>query len=572
MDGGVQENRQVDARRTTGRYDVGWTDYSQCLRRTEDDDDDLSLIMAWLPFLKKTSLIGYSISLITLTISFIILAALTKLRCPRNMLHLHLFASFILRAAVVLLRSSVLSSSMLTPSPTQTTTANLNPVNDTWWCRLVISIWQYFITANYSWILMEGLYLHNLIFRALFTDSSAITLYIVLGWGLPLVLVGSWACVRAAIDDSHCWMLHKKSWIFLVLIRIPVAFSVFLNFFFFINIVRVLTLKLRSSVSDENMKYRKLAKSTLVLVPLFGVHYCLLWGLSTFKHPTVELAWLIMDQVFASFQGFFVALLYCLMNGEVRQELKKMYHSRFGGGEHTLFTGQSTMVSHTRVYTSWWAKIRARILLCCRPTRTSIHSIHSMTDRKDRQSPSPKMPQRSADVTCGKCGNSCEANCGSDCRRCGEVAILVCATAPSYSQQRRSQKSGLEEELIELQDRNHVETAHTLAAVPPTCDDTRNSSCDDTRNSSCDETWHSACDGTRNSTCDVTWNPTRDGTRESACDGGQHGFQEELMSLLPLIDDVNDPSTDDFSLSHPSKPYQNLAEVDQDNLPSPGEA
>ncbi|KAA0185212.1 hypothetical protein HAZT_HAZT006349 [Hyalella azteca] len=104
MDGGVQENRQVDARRTTGRYD------------------------AWLPFLKKTSLIGYSISLITLTISFIILAALTKLRCPRNMLHLHLFASFILRAAVVLLRSSVLSSSMLTPSPTQTTTANLNPV------------------------------------------------------------------------------------------------------------------------------------------------------------------------------------------------------------------------------------------------------------------------------------------------------------------------------------------------------------------------------------------------------------------------------------------------------------
>lgn len=55
--------------------------------------------------------------------------------------------------------------------------------NDTWWCRLLIAIWQYFITANYSWILMEGLYLHNLIFRALFTDSSAITLYVLLGWG-----------------------------------------------------------------------------------------------------------------------------------------------------------------------------------------------------------------------------------------------------------------------------------------------------------------------------------------------------------------------------------------------------
>ena len=31
---------------------------------------------------------------------------------------------------------------------------------------------------------MEGLYLHNLIFLALFTDSSAITIYIILGWGM----------------------------------------------------------------------------------------------------------------------------------------------------------------------------------------------------------------------------------------------------------------------------------------------------------------------------------------------------------------------------------------------------
>lgn len=30
---------------------------------------------------------------------------------------------------------------------------------------------------------MEGLYLHNLIFLALFSDSSAITLYVILGWG-----------------------------------------------------------------------------------------------------------------------------------------------------------------------------------------------------------------------------------------------------------------------------------------------------------------------------------------------------------------------------------------------------
>jgi parathyroid hormone receptor 1 len=57
-----------------------------------------------------------------------------------------------------------------------------------WECKLVTSLWQYFIMANYSWILMEGLYLHNLIFLALFTDSSAITIYIILGWGTCFII------------------------------------------------------------------------------------------------------------------------------------------------------------------------------------------------------------------------------------------------------------------------------------------------------------------------------------------------------------------------------------------------
>lgn len=56
-------------------------------------------------------------------------------------------------------------------------------LQQTWSCKALICVWQYFILANYSWLLMEGLYLHSLIFMALFTDSSAITLYIMLGWG-----------------------------------------------------------------------------------------------------------------------------------------------------------------------------------------------------------------------------------------------------------------------------------------------------------------------------------------------------------------------------------------------------
>jgi hypothetical protein len=52
------------------------------------------------------------------------------------------------------------------------------------------------------------------------------------------------------------------------------------------------------------LSYRRWAKSTLVLVPLFGVHYTVFLGMSYSigVHPGVEIAWLFCDQLFASFQ------------------------------------------------------------------------------------------------------------------------------------------------------------------------------------------------------------------------------------------------------------------------------
>ncbi|KAK7871565.1 hypothetical protein R5R35_010363 [Gryllus longicercus] len=312
-----------------------WTNYTQCFSGPQAtvfidmaaSADDEAHVEPYLRALKTISEIGYSVSLASLLVALVILLSIKKLRCPRNVLHMHLFASFIMRAFMSLLKDSLfvqglgMTADLLTREEGDYFHSE-HQIN--WPCRTIICLWQYFIMANYSLILMEGLYLHNLIFLALFSDSSSITMYIVLGWGLPTLFVLPWAGCRALLENTWCWTTNDNITVFL-LIRVPTIASVVVNFVLFINIVRVLLLKLKSSVCEETKTYRRWAKSTLVLVPLFGVHYMVFLGLHLSTNKTVEVVWLFCDQLFASFNGFFVALLYCFLNGEVRSELSKKW-------------------------------------------------------------------------------------------------------------------------------------------------------------------------------------------------------------------------------------------------------
>ncbi|KAF2900486.1 hypothetical protein ILUMI_05699 [Ignelater luminosus] len=294
-----------------------------------------SLIASYLPMLKTIPRIGYTVSLCTLLVAFTIMFSIKKLHCPRNNLHMNLFASFIFRAFISLLKDLIfvegVGFSFNLKYKNGETFFYEDKQSNNWSCKLVTSLWEFFITANYSWILMEGLYLHNLIFRALFTDSNSnITHYIVLGWGLPVLVIVPWIITRVMTEDTFCWTTHKDKKTFLI-IQIPTTISILINTVLFIRIAKVLFSKLRSSQSEEAKRYQKWAKSTLVLVPLFGIHYAVFLGMWYYmgNNEIVEVTWLIFDQLFASFQGFFVAILYCFLNGEVRTELKPHIHSLY---------------------------------------------------------------------------------------------------------------------------------------------------------------------------------------------------------------------------------------------------
>ncbi|XP_048462098.1 vasoactive intestinal polypeptide receptor 2-like [Rhincodon typus] len=74
--------------------------------------------------------------------------------------------------------------------------------------------------------------------------------------------------------------------------------------------------------------FRRLTKSTLLLIPLLGVHYIVF---TIFQDNVFEKYQIAFELCFGSFQGFIVAFLYCFLNSEVQAELKKKWRSLVSG-------------------------------------------------------------------------------------------------------------------------------------------------------------------------------------------------------------------------------------------------
>ncbi|KAL3831872.1 hypothetical protein ACJMK2_023569 [Sinanodonta woodiana] len=305
----------------------GWTDFSGCILKNDQEKFSLNHMSQ----IRLMYNIGYGLSLVSLIFAVIIISCCRRLYCKSNTLHINLFLAFILRATVSFIKDNVFVNDIgLTKDVIFKNDGRVifNEEVSHWECKLLYTIFTYCISVSYMWIFVEGLYLHMVVYRTLFTERHGIRIYIVLGWALPFTFIIPWMVVRITLEDKFCWNMNETPEHFWI-IKGPIIFLLVINFIFFIEILRVLVFRVKSNRKTRRTEQiRKLGKFLLVLVPLLGVPYIVFAAYHHGLNPDIDIIHLYCEMFYNSFQGLLLSLLFCFLNEEVYSEVLRCCRKR----------------------------------------------------------------------------------------------------------------------------------------------------------------------------------------------------------------------------------------------------
>ncbi|XP_024082616.1 PDF receptor isoform X2 [Cimex lectularius] len=322
----------------TGRWEgkglAGWTNYTPCystemlhlyrkLFSGSSPKDAAEMKIEIAERTRSLEFVGFSVSLAALIVSLVIFSYFRVLKNNRTKIHKNLFVAMITQ--VVIRLTLYIDQAVIRSKNSRSHGIDNTPIL----CEAAYVLLEYARTAMFMWMFIEGLYLHNVVTVRVFQEKFHYRLYTGIGWGVPVAMTATWAAISASQMKTKCWWGYNFT-IYFWILEGPRVAVILLNFLFLLNIIRVLVVKLRQSRTSEVEQARKAVRAAVVLLPLLGITNLVNMMEAPLDRQVWEFAaWSYTTHFLTSFQGLFVAVLYCFLNGEVRAAVKKSVYIYF---------------------------------------------------------------------------------------------------------------------------------------------------------------------------------------------------------------------------------------------------
>nr|XP_014339998.1 PREDICTED: glucagon-like peptide 1 receptor [Latimeria chalumnae] len=179
-----------------------WRDFSECQEDSATGQERETQWM-YLEILRIIYTVGYSLSIVLLSVAICILLSFRRLHCLRNSIHLNLFVTFLLRAVTVLVKDGLLRQSYSAPYVSPPDWQTFPNTKALFSCRTAQVLMQYCIGVNYFWLLCEGIYLQALLSASNLSKNNCLRYYILFGWGTPVLFVVPWVTVKYMLENEE---------------------------------------------------------------------------------------------------------------------------------------------------------------------------------------------------------------------------------------------------------------------------------------------------------------------------------------------------------------------------------
>lgn len=297
-----------------------------------------------LRILRYIEIAGLSISLTSILISLLIFFTIKSLYNSRTKIHINLLIAILIQILARVVTYGLQMAQVKHSSQDECTSINhifssRQSVLFDNVCSVFIILLQFGITAMFMWMLCEGIHLNTVLTFKFFKEDSNTMFYHIIGWVVPFCLTLSWSAVMFIKERRRRCFNNYNHLSYYWIIDGPRYAVMIINIVFLLNIIRVLFVKIKEGsekqVREEKRRssmntklVRKAVRAAIFLLPLLGITHFLETFISVDDQSLrIFLIYSSASVLLMTLQGFFCSLLYCFLNGEVREKISRRFQS-----------------------------------------------------------------------------------------------------------------------------------------------------------------------------------------------------------------------------------------------------